>query len=125
MRINFTRINHVQVCIPRGAEADARDFYGRLLGLREIPKPSELRESGGVWFEMADIQLHVSVEDELARTKRHPAFEVEDIAGVRRYLEAQGVATRDERDAAGMRRFSLFDPFGNRIELMEKIKAAS
>ncbi|HYN83969.1 MAG TPA: VOC family protein [Pyrinomonadaceae bacterium] len=123
MRINFKRINHVQVCIPRGAEGEARDFYGRLLGLREIPKPAELRESGGLWFEMADVQLHVSVEDEMVRTKRHPAFEVEDIAGVRQYLEANAVRTRDERDAGGMRRFSLFDPFGNRIELMETIQA--
>ena len=125
MRIRFKRINHVQVCIPRGAEPQARDFYGRLLGLREIPKPAELRESGGLWFEVADIQLHVGVEDEVAKSKRHPAFEVEDIAGVRTFLEENGVKTRDERDAAGMRRFSLFDPFGNRIELMETIKANS
>ena len=121
MRIHFKRLNHVQVCIPRGAEDEARRFYGRLLGLEEIVKPAELRENGGLWFEVAGIQLHVGVEEVVARSKRHPAFEVEDAAGVRHYLEEQGVRTKDEPDAAGMRRFSLFDPFGNRIELMERV----
>jgi len=121
MNVQFNRLNHVQVCIPRGAEPEARDFYGRLLGLREIEKPKELKENGGLWFEIADIQLHVGVEDAVAPTKRHPAFEVDDAPGVRRYLEENGVRTRDEPDAAGMRRFSFYDPFGNRVELMEKI----
>ncbi len=121
MKIHFKRLNHVQVCIPRGAEDAAREFYGRLLGLEEIEKPAELKENGGLWFEVADIQLHVGVEDSIAQSKRHPAFEVEDAAGVRSYLEGQGVRTQDERNVPGMRRFSLFDPFGNRIELMERV----
>jgi len=121
MRVRFNRLNHVQVCIPRGAESEARDFYGRLLGLKEIEKPEVLKASGGLWFEVADIQLHVGVEDAVAPSKRHPAFEVDDLPGVRRYLEQSGVRTRDEEDVPGMRRFSFYDPFGNRVELMEKI----
>ena len=124
MRINFTRINHVQVCVPRGAESEARDFYGRLLGLREIEKPEVLKKNGGLWFEVADIQLHVGVEDAVAPSKRHPAFEVEDAKGVRTYLERNGVRTKDEPDIPDVvHRFSLFDPFGNRIELLEKTKS--
>jgi catechol 2,3-dioxygenase-like lactoylglutathione lyase family enzyme len=121
VKIHFTRLNHVQVCIPRGAEAGAREFYGRLLGLKEIAKPVVLRAQGGLWFEVADIQLHIGVEDGAAESKRHPAFEVEDLAGVRRYLEENGVRTKDEPDVPGLRRFSFFDPFGNRIELMERV----
>ena len=125
MNVHFNRLNHVQVCIPRGAEAEARDFYGRLLGLKEIEKPKVLKESGGLWFEVADIQLHVGVEDAVAPSKRHPAFEVDDLPGVRRYLEENGVRTRDEEDVPGMRRFSFYDPFGNRVELMEKTETRS
>ena len=125
MNIRFKRLNHVQVCIPRGAEPEARDFYGRLLGLREIEKPDVLKKGGGLWFELADIQLHVGVEDAVAPSKRHPAFEVDDLPGVRRYLEQHGVRTRDEEDVPGMRRFSFYDPFGNRVELMEKTGARS
>ena len=125
MKINFNRLNHVQVCIPRGTESEAREFYGGLLGLREIEKPKALRENGGLWFEVADIQLHVGVEDVVAPSKRHPAFEVEDAVGIRKFLDENGVRTRDEPSLPGIRRFSFYDPFGNRIELMEMTKAES
>ena len=123
MRVAFKRLNHVQVCIPRGAEGEAREFYGRLLGLREIEKPEVLKKNGGLWFEVADIQLHVGVEEAVAPSKRHPAFEVEDVHGVRRYLEESGVRTKDEPSLPGVARFSFFDPFGNRIELMERTQS--
>ena len=120
MKINIKRLDHVQVCVPRGAEERAREFYGRLLGLEEVEKPEVLRANGGMWYNVADIQLHVGVEDAVSPSKRHPAFEVEDIAGVRSYLEENDVRTKDEPSLPGVRRFSFFDPFGNRIELMER-----
>jgi catechol 2,3-dioxygenase-like lactoylglutathione lyase family enzyme len=123
MNIKFNRLDHVQVCIPRGTEAEAREFYGRLLGLEEIEKPDVLKKNGGMWYGVAGVQLHVGVEDEVAPSKRHPAFEVQDVPGVRAYLEQNGVRTKDEPDIPGVRRFSLFDPFGNRIELLEKTKS--
>ena len=43
-------IAHVQIAIREGGEADARAFYGELLGLPEIPKPDSLRDRGGCWF---------------------------------------------------------------------------
>jgi catechol 2,3-dioxygenase-like lactoylglutathione lyase family enzyme len=120
MKINFTRLNHVQLCIPPGADEEAREFYGRLLALEEVEKPAELRENGGMWFAVAGVQLHIGVEEAGPhRSKRHPAFEVEDLPSVRSYLERNGVPTRDEPDTNGFRRFSFFDPFGNRVELME------
>jgi catechol 2,3-dioxygenase-like lactoylglutathione lyase family enzyme len=120
MKINFRRIDHVQLCIPPDAEGRAREFYGELLGLREIEKPEPLRARGGLWFEIAAIQLHLGVEREQGKSKRHPAFEVENVEGVRAYLEQNGVPTRDEISLAGLKRFSLFDPFDNRIELIER-----
>ena len=124
MKIKFNRLDHVQVCVPRGSEEEARAFYGRLLGLEEIEKPEVLKANGGMWYAVADIQLHVGVEGEVAPSKRHPGFEVEDARGVRAYLERHGVKTKDEPDLPGIaHRFSLFDPFGNRIELLEKAKS--
>lgn len=120
MKINIKRLDHVQLCVPPGAEDAAREFYGTLLGLREIEKPAPLRANGGLWFEVADIQLHIGVERDQTKSKRHPAFEVVDIKAIRSYLEANGVRTRDEISVAGLERFSFFDPFDNRIELLEK-----
>ena len=121
MKIKINRLNHVQICIPPGAEEQARQFYGRLLGLREIEKPSVLKRSGGLWFEMGDVQLHIGIEDSENSTKRHPAFEVERLDEIRSYFEQQGVRTRDEADVPFARRFSFFDPFGNRIEFLELV----
>ena len=120
MKIRVKRLDHVQLCIPPGEEARARDFYGRVLGFREIEKPAALKERGGLWFEVADIQLHIGVEAEVAKSKRHPAFEVEGLEEIREYFRQQEIEVREEIPVAGQNRLSFFDPFGNRIELMEK-----
>jgi hypothetical protein len=53
MKINFKRLDHVQLCVPPGAEGQAREFYGILLGLAEIEKPEPLQGRGGLWFQIA------------------------------------------------------------------------
>jgi catechol 2,3-dioxygenase-like lactoylglutathione lyase family enzyme len=124
MKIQFKRLDHVQVSIPVGNEDRAREFYGVLLGLAEIEKPEVLKKNGGLWYSVADVQLHVGAEDVVAPSKRHPAFEVEEVKSVRAYLEQHGVRVKDEPDIPGVvQRFSFFDPFGNRIELLEKTKS--
>lgn len=120
MKIQFKRLHHVQLCIPVGEEAKARDFYGRVLGFSEIEKPKALKENGGLWFEVADIQLHIGVEAAMAKSKRHPAFEVEALEEIGDYFRQQQIEMRDETPIEGQKRFSFFDPFGNRIELLEK-----
>ena len=40
-------IDHVQLAAPKGCEADARNFFGGLLQLKEIEKPPGLRARGG------------------------------------------------------------------------------
>lgn len=60
--IIFKKLDHIQLCIPIGKEPEARKFYGEILGLKEIPKPKVLIPNGGIWFEIADIQLHIGTE---------------------------------------------------------------
>ena len=59
-------IDHVQVAAPPGCEAEARGFYGRLLGLAELPKPAPLAARGGVWFVCGAQQVHVGVAADFA-----------------------------------------------------------
>ncbi|HEV2912463.1 MAG TPA: VOC family protein [Pyrinomonadaceae bacterium] len=121
MKIAIKRLGHLQLCIPFGEEERAREFYGGVLGLREIEKPDALKPGGGMWYEVADIQLHIGIEEaQKKRSKRHPAFEVEDLEGIRNYLSEHGVELREEISIPGVERFSFFDPFGNRIELFEQ-----
>lgn len=119
MKINFKRLDHIQLIIPKDKEQQARDFYSGILGLEEIPKPDALKPTGGVWFRMGEIELHLGVE-EPKLTKRHPAFEVDELDKIKGYLITHGVTVKEEIQVPGRKRFSFFDPFGNRIELVEK-----
>ncbi|MGH2929403.1 MAG: glyoxalase, partial [Solirubrobacteraceae bacterium] len=66
-------IDHVQLAAPRGREADARAFYGDLLGMTELPKPEQLRARGGCWFRAGAQELHVGVDEAFAPARKaHP-----------------------------------------------------
>ena len=121
MGIAFVRLDHVQVCIPPGCEEEARRFYSDILGLTEIEKPEALKPNGGLWYQLADIQLHIGCEDPAGKSKRHPAFEVEDLKAARAELEAHDVRIKKDTAIPGVERFSFFDPFDNRIELLQKL----
>lgn len=120
MQINFKKINHVQVCIPIGKEAKARYFYCDILGLKEIERPQSLHHMGGFWLEIADIHLHIGTEQMEGKSKRHPAFEVENIEDVKAYLINNNVKIKEDVRIQGIRRFSFYDYWNNRVELMEK-----
>lgn len=119
-KINFKKLDHIQICIPKGKEDEARKFYTDIIGLTEIPKPEALYPNGGLWYEIADIQLHIGTEDEVNKSKRHPAFEVLNLAEARTILKQNGILIREEIRIPGMDRFSFKDPFGNRIEFLQK-----
>jgi len=114
LRINFKRIDHIQICIPNGKEHEAKKFYSGILGLIEIGKPDSLKPNGGMWFEIADIQIHIGVEEEENYSKRHPAFEVEDLELVKKYLKQKNILIKEEMPIPGIKRFSFKDPCGNR-----------
>jgi catechol 2,3-dioxygenase-like lactoylglutathione lyase family enzyme len=115
--INFKRLDHVQICIPKGREDEARKFYSDIIGLTEIPKPASLMANGGLWYQVADVELHLGVEKEV-KTKRHPAFEITDIKAARNQLE-KIVEIVEEPHIPGRERFAFIDPFGNKIELLQ------
>ena len=113
----ITGLDHVQLAAPPGGEAQARHFYGELLGLTEIPKPEPLRARGGVWFQAGAQQLHIGVEEPFAPARKaHPALRVVDLDALAARL-APNVTWDDA--LPGVRRFYSADPFGNRIELLE------
>lgn len=115
-------IDHVQIAIPIGGEDAARSFYGELLGLTELPKPPEMAERGGCWFQLGAQQLHVGVEANFrAAKKAHVALATDELAVLRRRIEAAGNATKDDSPVDGRYRFFAEDPFGNRIEFMDRV----
>lgn len=116
-------IDHVQLAMPAGGEEKARDFFINILGFHEIRKPAELAKRGGVWFESADVQLHIGVESDFhPARKAHPAFLVDDLDALLAKVQNAGCETdTNQPPLDGYERAHVFDPFGNRIEFMQKI----
>lgn len=114
-------VDHIQVAAPPGCEADARHFFGELLGLDEVEKPSALRGRGGVWFQAGEQQLHVGVEESFAPARKaHPALRVSTgaLEGLAARLEKAGAQVSWDTALEGVRRFYSEDPWGNRIEFV-------
>jgi len=114
-------IDHVQLTGPPGCEAEARRFYGGLLGLAEVPKPQPMLAGGGVWFGIGDQELHIGIEDPFAPGRKpHPGLRVdpEDLSALAERLEAAGAPVTWDDRYPGVRRFYTADPFGNRLELL-------
>ena len=113
--------DHLLIAAPPGCEAQARWFFGGLLGLEEIPKPDALQARGGVWFTLGDHQLHVGVEEAfMPARKAHPAIRLDPgaIDGIAEALEDAGLVVEWDLSIASQRRLFTADPWGNRIELV-------
>ena len=110
-------IDHVQVAIPVGGEAEARAFYGGVLGLPESPKPPVLAARGGAWFEAGSTRVHCGAEAEFVPARKaHPALLID---GLRAFIGESGLDARWSDEIPGTVRCHVDDPFGNRIELIE------
>ncbi len=110
-------IDHVQVAIPAGSEDVARGFYVGRLGLTEVPKPAAMAVRGGAWFESGAVRIHVGADDPFVPARKaHPAI---SMIGLRAFVLAAGLDANWNDEVEGVERCHVFDPFGNRIELIE------
>ena len=114
-------LDHVQIAMPPGREDEARAFYQGILGLPEQEKPAPLAARGGCWFGHGALKVHLGVEkDFVPARKAHPAFLIEGLASLVAALETAGYRIATDMPLPGYDRCFVHDPFGNRIELMER-----
>jgi predicted metal-dependent hydrolase/catechol 2,3-dioxygenase-like lactoylglutathione lyase family enzyme len=116
-------IDHVQLAMPAGrdAEAEAEAFYSGVLGIPRVRKPAPLARRGGCWFERDGLRVHLGVEDGFRPARKaHPALAVRGLPCLLERLRAVGVHVRDGDGVAGTDQAYVDDPFGNRIELIER-----
>ena len=112
-------IDHVQLAMPMGGEAQARAFYAGVLGLSEIPKPATLASRGGAWFGNGQVQLHLGVESDFRPARKaHPALLVDDLDALEAACRAAGFTPQRDHELPGHERFYVADPFGNRLEFL-------
>lgn len=108
----------VQLAMPPDQEELARAFYLNVLELSEESKPANLQQ-GGLWFTSGALKLYLGVDREFrAAQKAHPGLLVPGIEelAARGMTAGYPVVADDWRE--GFKRMFVFDPFGNRIELL-------
>ena len=124
-------IDHVQLAMPAGREADAVAFYEGLLGIPHVAKPPHLAVRGGCWFEAGPpeartLKVHLGVDPDFRPARKaHPALRVDDLPALLATLRAADVAVADDEPLEGFDRAYVDDPFGNRIELLEPLSGTT
>jgi catechol 2,3-dioxygenase-like lactoylglutathione lyase family enzyme len=110
----------------------SRRFYGEVLGLLEVPRPSTFM-FGGAWFQGPDFQIHLilardtsapagfaKADEKDVRIGRahHIAFEIDDVENAMTELRARGIeiAGGPQQRGDGVTQFYIFDPDGNFLE---------
>lgn len=117
---NIVALDHLQVAIPRHGEDLGRTFYRDILGLEEIPVPAEVAQLAVAWFKVGSQQLHIAVDPDFQPAKKaHPAFVVVNLEEMIQRLLSANVRVVTADSIPGRSRCHVFDPFGNRIELIE------
>jgi len=115
------QIDHVSVVITEVERS--RRFYRDILGLTEIAKPRTF-DFVVLWFDLGNQQLHLLHKDEAdSRSPRHFALRVADVQAARSHFRQHGVAIQETTPIPGADRFFLFDPDGNRIEIIQWLQA--
>lgn len=109
----------------------ARWFYGEVLGLEEVPRPSNF-VFGGCWFQGPNFQLHLILAQdtsapagfpeagEAARSglAHHLAFEVNDLDAVLEHLRSHNIEIvgGPMPRGDGVIQFYVYDPDRNFLE---------
>lgn len=117
----ITGLDHIQISIPEGRVPDALAFYVDVLGFTRVPKPAELSQTGA-WLTQSGINIHLGEQDDFATDGHaHPAFCVSDLNSLLAKIENVRCRIRRDDGPTGYARASAWDPFGNRLEFMQRL----
>jgi catechol 2,3-dioxygenase-like lactoylglutathione lyase family enzyme len=116
-------LHHVQISVPESMEAAAVRFYTDVMGLVPIDQPRGSRDRGGHVLQLGGLELHLVTEEGFNRrtTKSHIAYRVDDLEYWRQRMIDNEVTPVETPAIPGYARFEARDPFGNRIEFIQRI----
>jgi glyoxylase I family protein len=129
----FKELNHVSITVTDVAKA--REFYGTVLGLPEIPRPAF--NFPGIWYGIGNrLSLHIILNDELVRPAverekiearyAHFALWTEDADATAARIGELGLPCRDVVSGpTGLRQIFVKDPDGNMVEFIGPTKSPS
>ena len=107
--LNVHFLHHVTLSV---TDLDrSKDFYGRVLGLHELPRRGV--GAGGAWYQVGPSQINLLTRDQPdADSSRHFAVCVDSIR------QAEGLELTPTTKVGNINRFFLRDPDGNRVEIV-------
>jgi glyoxylase I family protein len=118
--LQVTQLDHCSVIITDVQRS--RRFYRDVLGLREIARPRTF-DFVVVWFDLGNQHLHLLLKDKAdSISPRHFALRVADAQAARRHCQEQGLPTEETTPIPGADRFFIYDPDGNRIEIIQWLR---
>lgn len=117
--MQVTGLDHIQLGIPSGEEERARGFYVGVLGFEEKVRPVPV-SADGLWVESGGLRLRLAaVRDFRPADSSHPSLRVSGLREVTRLCREAGCRVVPDEASRGVLRAWVFDPFGNRLELVE------
>jgi catechol 2,3-dioxygenase-like lactoylglutathione lyase family enzyme len=119
-------IKHIDHCSVIITDVErSRKFYGGILGLKEIHKPRTFNFTV-VWYDLGNQHLHLLLKEKPDTiSARHFALRVEDVPAARDYFRGHGLEVQETTPIPGADRFFIFDPDGNRIEIIQWLRPYS
>jgi len=109
-------IDHCSVLITNVERS--RQFYGGVLGLREIARPKTF-DFVVVWYDLGNQHLHLLLKPQPDTVSpRHFALRVADAKAAREHFHKHAVRFHETVAIPGADRFFIADPDGNRIEII-------
>jgi catechol 2,3-dioxygenase-like lactoylglutathione lyase family enzyme len=121
--ITYKCLHHVSLTVTDLEKA--KDFYGNILGLKEIQRPGF--DFPGAWYEIGGQQLHLIVEPSsqtlrqdkgLSSREGHFALRVENYYEALNWLKQNQVEILEKPNGkSGFAQIFCADPDGNLIEL--------
>jgi catechol 2,3-dioxygenase-like lactoylglutathione lyase family enzyme len=129
--MNIRKADHVALVVANVERS--RQFYTRVLGMQEVPRPESFNFPGA-WLQTNNFQIHLIGEDVEGRSRQlnpgyttselavghatHIAFEVNDLEEAMQHLHAQGVeiAGGPRPRGDGVQQLYFLDPDGYVIE---------
>ncbi len=133
MPLEIKRLHHLTINAPSGEEEKVRYFYGKLLGLKEMPIPKKLTDIYEIiWFYLHDFILHIEFTKNFIKPVReesgpimpgnHFSLEIVNLKKFRKEIESKGAVIKEAESLPDRERFYLVDPFENYIEIIEFFK---
>lgn len=115
--IRFTHLDHCSVIVTDVVRS--REFYSRVLGLKEIPAPKEF-DFVAIWYDLGGTYLHLLLKPQRDTfSPRHFCLSTPDVQVARAHMAALGVPIEETVKIAAADRFFVRDPDGNRIEILQ------